>query len=167
MHSANHQPVPGKQPEARTGKVRRTLTGNTDWTFKPAELDEFLSDKGHNAMLGIHYHAHAEGWVELAMPWHERLVSDRASNSLASGPMMTLMDNAAGTSIYLKRGGYLPQVTLDLRIDYLRPTRSRASLICRTECVAMTGSIAFTRGIAYETSPDDPACHVAASFMLL
>ncbi|MCB2077336.1 MAG: PaaI family thioesterase [Novosphingobium sp.] len=143
------------------------MTSETDWTFVPAELDAFLSDKGHNALLGIRYHAHGPGWVELAMAWQEGLVGDEGEGSLASGPMMTLMDNAAGTSIYLRRGGYLPQVTLDLRVDYLRPTRRGADLICRTECISMSPTIAMTRGVAYEHSPDDPACHVTASFMLL
>jgi uncharacterized protein (TIGR00369 family) len=143
------------------------LKDNTDWQFVPAELDEFLSEKGHNALLGIRYHAIGPDWIELAMPWQERLVGDRVAGSFASGPIMTLMDNAAGVSIYLKRGGYLPQVTLDLRIDYLRPTERGASLVCRCECIRMTPSIAFTRGIAYEKSPSDPACHVTASFMLL
>ena len=143
------------------------MTELKEWTFLPAELDEFLTDKGHNAMLGIRYHAHGPDWIELAMPWHERLVASRATGAFASGPMMALMDNAAGTAIYLKRGGYLPQVTLDLRIDYLRPPSAGASLICRTEVVSLAPAIAFTRGLAYETTPDDPVCHVSASFMLL
>ena len=143
------------------------MTEKTDWQFVPAELDEFLSDKGHNALLGIRYHDHAEDWVELELPWNERIVGDRSAGSIASGPIIALMDNTAGVSIYPKRGGYLPQVTVDLRIDYLRPILSGGSLICRCECVRMAPTIAFTRGIAYEQSPDDPACHVSASFMLL
>lgn len=143
------------------------MTENSDWQFVPAELDEFLSDKGHNALLGIGYHAHGAGWIELAMPWQDRLAGDRHGGGFASGPMMTLMDNAAGTSIYLVRGGYLPQVTLDLRIDYLRPTVRGTSLVCRTECVSVSGAIAFTRGVAYQTTCDEPVCHVSASFMLL
>lgn len=143
------------------------MSANAAWTFVPAELDEFLSDKGHNALLGIRYHAHAPEWVELEMPWAERLVGDRIAGSLASGATMTLMDNTAGSSIYLKRGGYLPQVTLDLRADYIRPAKARASLICRCECFRLTGSTALTRGIAYDATPDDPVCHVTATFMLL
>jgi len=143
------------------------LTENRDWRFVPSELDEFLSGKGHNALLGIRYHAHAPDWLELEMPWQEQFVADRATGSFASGPIMTLMDNTAGASIYLKRGGYLPQVTLDLRVDYLQPTLRDAPLICRCECFNMAPSIAFTRGIAYQESPGDPVRHVAASFMLL
>lgn len=140
------------------------MTGKTDWIFDPAELDSFLSDKGHNALLGIRYHAHGPGWLELELPFAERLTSNGA---LASGAIMTLMDNAAGSAIYLVRGGYLPQVTLDLRTDYVRPVRPRTSVICRTECFGISGTTALTRGIAYQDTPDDPVCHVTATFMLL
>jgi len=149
--------------------VEIDLSASADWTFVPAELDEFLTDKGHNAFVGIRYHAHSDtlDWIELELPWAEHLVADRSALSLASGAIMTLMDNTAGSSIYLKRGGYLPQVTLDLRADYLRPARPRASLVCRCECFRLAGSTALTRGIAYDATPDDPVCHVTATFMLL
>jgi len=143
------------------------LNSNAEWRFVPAELDEFLSDKGHNAMLGIRYHAYTEQWLELEMPWHERLVHDPATGLLASGPVMALVDNALGSSIYLKRGGYLPQVTLDLRLDYLRKAQAGKSMVCRAECFSLSPTIAFTRGVAFEDTPDDPVCHVAATFMLL
>ena len=101
------------------------------------------------------------------MPWQERLVSDRLTGAFASGPIMALMDTAVGAAIYPKRGGFLPQVTLDLRIDYLRPTGRGETLICRGECYKLTPTIGFVRGIAYEKSPGDPACHATATFMLL
>jgi uncharacterized protein (TIGR00369 family) len=138
-----------------------------DWVFKPAELNEFLADKGNNALLGIRYNAHTPDWIELAMPWDERFREDPATGALANGAIMTLMDNAAGCSIYLKRGGFLPQVTIDLRADYLRPSRPNSTLIARSHCFRLTGSTALTRAIAYEDSPDEPTCHVTATFMLL
>jgi uncharacterized protein (TIGR00369 family) len=137
------------------------------WLFVPAELDSVLSDKGHNALLGHRYHAHSAEWIELVMPWQAGLVGDAAAGSFASGPMMALMDNAAGVSIWLRRGGYLPQVTIDLKIDYLRPTARGAALICRCECLQLSAATAFSRGIAYDHSPDDPIGHVTATYMIL
>lgn len=143
------------------------MTGEADWKFVSSELDTFLTDKGNNALLGLRYNAHASEWIELAMPWAEPFVDDPATGSIATGAIMTLMDNAAGCSIYLKRGGFLPQVTLDLRADYLRAARPGSSIICRCECFRWEGSTALTRGIAYEVTPEDPICHVTATFMLL
>ena len=143
------------------------MSDGTAWIFTGRALDEFLADKGNNALLGIRYNAHALDWIELAMPWDERFIEDPETGAMATGAIMTLMDNAAGCSIYLKRGGFLPQVTIDLRADYLRPTRHHSTLIARSYCFRLTGSTALTRVIAYEDSPDDPACHVTATFMLL
>lgn len=143
------------------------MTDQTQWKFDPAEMDQLLSGIGHNTLLGQRYRAHGPDWVELAMPWDERLVGDEASGALASGPIIALMDNTAGTSVWLRRGERLPQVTVDLRIDYLRPSRRGETLISRCECYGLSGSIAFVRGIAYETSPDDLVCQVAGTFMIL
>lgn len=143
------------------------LTGTDDWRFVPAELDAVLVDKGFNALLGHRYHAHGDGWIELAMPWQGRLADGRAEGSLAHGAIMALLDNTAGVSIWLRRGGYLPQVTLDLRTDYLRGIEPGAGLICRCECVSMSATTAFARGIAYERSPEDPACLVSSAYALL
>jgi uncharacterized protein (TIGR00369 family) len=143
------------------------LAGNNEWKLEPQELDAVLSGFGHTSLLRHRYHDHGPDWIELAMPWQDGFVGDDATGEIACGPVIALMDNAAGTSIWLKRGGYLPQVTIDLRIDYLRPIKPGATLIGRCECYSITPTVAFTRGVAYETSIDDPACHVAAAFMLL
>jgi uncharacterized protein (TIGR00369 family) len=137
------------------------------WRFDPAELDAVLVDKGFNALLGHRYHAHGPGWIELAMPWQASLSDNGGASALAHGPIMALLDNTAGVSIWLRRGGYLPQVTLDLRTDYLREIEPGAALICRCQCIAISGTTAFARGLAYERSPEDPACLVSSSYVLL
>ena len=143
------------------------MAGNTGWKFVPQELDAMLSGFGHTSLLGHRYHAHGPDWIELAMPWQDGFVGDDAAGTIAAGPVIALLDNTAGTAIWLKRGGYLPQVTIDLRVDYLRPVKPGTTLISRCECYSIAPSVAYTRGVAYETSVDDPACHVAAAFMLL
>ncbi len=40
-------------------------------------------------------------------------------------------------------------------------------MIGRGECLKLTRSIAFVRGIAYDETPDDPLAHVAGTFMLM
>lgn len=143
------------------------MTGNSDWRFVPQELDDVLAGKGHNELLGQRYHAHGPDWIELAMPWQERLTDGQGGGAFAAGPIITLMDNGTGVAIWLKRGGYLAQVTIDLRVDFVRPATRGETLISRCECYKLTPTIGFARGIAYETSLDDPVCHAAGTFMLL
>ena len=59
------------------------------------------------------------------------------------------------------------RATLDLRVDYLRPATPGRTVIGRGECLKVTRSIAFVRGIAYDETPDDPLAHVAGTFMLM
>ena len=140
----------------------------------PAPGDKFDPDMlasidmiGHNSWLGMQFRGIGDGWVELSLPWHEKLVADEESGILASGPIVSLMDMTAGLAVWLRRDSYKPHVTMDLRVDYMRPARPRAPLIARAECYRHTRTIAFVRGIAYDGTPDDPVAHAAGTFMIM
>jgi acyl-coenzyme A thioesterase PaaI-like protein len=57
--------------------------------------------------------------------------------------------------------------TLDLRIDYLKPSAPRLDIFARVHCYKTTRNIAFTRGIAYQNDIDAPIAHATGSFMLI
>lgn len=122
---------------------------------------------GHSGLLGIAYHAHGPDWAELRLPYDEKLIGDPERGVLASGPVITLMDMATSMSIWLKKGAFTPQATLDLRVDYLRPATPGRDVIGRGECLRITRSIGFVRGLAHDGDPDDPVAHVAGTFMFL
>lgn len=122
--------------------------------------------RGHGVALGVAYHDHGEDWAELALPYDPRQIGDPASGVLASGPILSLMDMAASMAVWLKRRAFVPQATLDLRIDYLRPATPGRTVIGRGECYRITRSISFVRGQAHDGDPDDPIAHVAGTFMV-
>jgi len=132
-------------------------------------IDAFMAHRfgGHAGALGIVYHGRSDGWVELALPYTDALVGDPTSGVLASGPIIALMDMATSIAVWVKRDKFAPQATLDLRVDYLRPAMPGRTVIGRGECLRLTRSIAFVRGIAYDETPDDPLAHVAGTFMLM
>jgi len=136
-------------------------------------IDAFMAHRfgGHAGTLGIVYHGRddtgGKGWVELALPYGDALIGDPDSKVLASGPIIALMDMATSVAVWVKRGKFAPQATLDLRVDYLRPAVPGRTVIGRGECLKITRSIAFVRGIAYDETPDDPLAHVAGTFMLM
>jgi uncharacterized protein (TIGR00369 family) len=132
-------------------------------------IDAFLAHRfaGHAGTLGITYHGKGDGWVELALPYADSLVGDVDTGVLASGPIIALMDMATSVAVWAKRGKFAHQATLDLRVDYLRPAVPGRTVIGRGECLKVTRSIAFVRGIAYDDDPDDPLAHVAGTFMLM
>ena len=132
--------------------------------FDPARLIRTMAKNGHNLLIGTQYHAHGDGWCELAIPYSEALVTDTTSGILASGPIFTLMDMATSLSIWLKTGVFQPQATLDLRIDYLRPARPGQMVVGHGECYHVTRSIAFIRGHAHDGDPAKPIAHVAGTY---
>ena len=134
--------------------------------FNPASL--LASHKtGHIVALGLRFVASGDDWCEFAMDYDRRLVSDAASGVLASGPIVSLMDTAAGFAVWAKRGGFKPQATLDLRLDYLRPSRPGQAVTGRAECYRLTRRIAFVRGLAHDGDPADPIAHLTATYMIL
>lgn len=133
--------------------------------FDAAKAGKFFFRRGHPGWLGMRYHDHGEDWVQLELPWREDLIGDPRSNVLASGPIISLMDMASGMSIWQTTRVFTPVVTLDLRVDYQRPARERASVFGRVECYQTTRSAAFVRGVAHDGDRHDPVAHVAGVFM--
>ena len=122
---------------------------------------------GHIVALGLRFVAHGDDWCEFALDYDRRLVSDANSGILASGPIVSLMDTAGGFAVWAKRGGFKPQATLDLRLDYLRPSRPGHAVTGRAECYRLTRRIAFVRGLAHDGDPADPIAHLTATYMVL
>ncbi len=133
------------------------------------DIERFFSVRlgGHTGELNLGHHAHGADWVELAMPYDERLVGDPATGVLASGPIITMMDVATSAAIWRRLDRFVPQATMDLRIDYLRPATPKRTVYGRGECYRVTRSIAFVRGQAHDGDADDPIAHVAGTFMFL
>ncbi|CAN5180576.1 hypothetical protein BH10PSE13_BH10PSE13_17210 [soil metagenome] len=134
---------------------------------KPFDLEVLAGalPLGHPGWLKLQLHAAGPDWIELAMNWREDLVGDPDTDVLASGPVLALMDNACGAALWMKRGKFGQQLTVDLRVDYMRPALAGSKIIARAEVYRMTRQVAFIRGIGYENDPADPVCNVAATFM--
>lgn len=135
--------------------------------FDPEVLSRWVLTRAHPGWLGLQYRAHGADWCELELPWRPDLVGDERRPVLASGPIVSLMDMAAGMAIWVANREFRPVATLDLRVDYLRPARERASVIGRVTCYRRTRSAAFVRGSAHDGDAADPVAEVAGVFMTL
>ncbi|MBA3676180.1 MAG: PaaI family thioesterase [Sphingosinicella sp.] len=133
--------------------------------FDPAKFMAFVRGIGHIGAIGIAYCAHGPHWVELELPYHEKLVGMPKTGIIASGPIISLMDVATSLAIWVRLGRFRHQATLDMRVDYLRPATPGKTIFGRGECYATTRNVGFVRGLAHDGDPLDPIAHVAASFM--
>ena len=124
-----------------------------------------IGQYGHSGALGFDYVGHGDDWFEAALPWREELVGVSESGLLASGAIVSLIDLAAGISVWVKQGEFRPVVTLDLRIDYLRPASKHQTVYARCRCTKLTRCVAFVEGIAHVGEPNDPIARASLTFM--
>ncbi len=134
--------------------------------FDPARFFEMARRVGHGRALGMRFEAAGDDWTELSLPWKDELVGVPESGILASGAIVSLIDTASGTAVWVKLGKFQPLVTLDLRIDYLRPALKGETIYARSHCAKLTRRIGFTRGIAHAGDPERPIAYSAGTFML-
>jgi uncharacterized protein (TIGR00369 family) len=134
--------------------------------FDPERFFDLARRVGHGRALELEYRSSGPNWVELALPWREQLVGVPETGILASGAIVSLIDTASGGSVWMTLGRFRPIVTIDLRIDYLRPALRGETIIARCECTKVTRKVAFIRGIAHSGDPGRPVAHSAATFML-
>ena len=133
--------------------------------FDPERFMSYVRDIGHGGAIGIAYHAHGDDWVELALPYDERLIGMVESGIIASGPIISLMDMATSLAIWIRLGKFRHQATLDLRVDYLRPATPGRTIIGRGICYGATRSVGFVRGLAHDGDAEDPVASVTGTFM--
>ena len=134
--------------------------------FDPQTFFKLARRVGHGRALGLDYHDSGEAWVELALPWRPELVSIPETGIMATGAIVSLIDTCSGTAVWKRMGGFKPIVTVDLRLDYLRPAAKGETVVARCECYKLTRRVAFVRGVAHGGEDARPIAHSAATFMI-
>ncbi len=134
--------------------------------FDPRAFFEVARKIGHGRALGLEFRSSGDNWAELALPWREELVGVPETGVLASGAIVSLIDTASGTSVWVTLDKFVPIVTVDLRLDYLRPAVKGETIVARCECVKVTRRIAFVRGVAHGGEDERPIALSAATFMI-
>jgi len=135
-------------------------------SFDPARFFELARRVGHGRALGLEYRGSNDGWIELALPWREELVGIPEYGFLASGAIVSLLDTCGGASVWMALGHFRPLVTIDLRLDYLRPAVKGETVIARCQCYKLTRQIAFVHGLAQGSEDERPIAQATGTFML-
>lgn len=142
------------------------LPGTDDAGFDVEKFFDVARRVGHGRALGMELRGSGGNWAELALPWREQLVGVPETGVLASGAIVSLVDTASGMSVWLTLDRFVPVVTLDLRLDYLRPAAKGETIVARCECTKLTRRIAFVSGLAHGGDPERPIARSAGTFML-
>lgn len=126
----------------------------------------FGSMSPHMRSLGFEVVSMKDGIGVGKIVYAQHLVGDPLSGVLHGGAVTSLLDTVGGVAVVSAVGVMMPIATLDLRIDYLRPSTPGLPLFARVECYKKTHNIAFARGVAYDREESDPVAAMAATYML-
>lgn len=129
-------------------------------------IEKTVESLPHNAKLGIRVVEISRGRCTTYIEFRPELIGDPSRGLLHGGVVTTLMDSTAGAAVFSSVDAGTPIVTLDMRIDYLRPTESVKRLYASAELYRLTRRIAFVRASAYQDDPKNPVAYGIASFML-
>lgn len=119
----------------------------------------------HIRSLGVETAEVGADFVVLRLPYKPEMVGDPETGVIAGGVVTTLLDHACGGAVLAKQGPVM-LVTLDLRIDYMRPAEAGQPLYARAHCYKLGRQVAFVRAFAYDHTSDDPVAAAQAAFML-
>jgi uncharacterized protein (TIGR00369 family) len=105
--------------------------------------------------------------VLVRMPFNPSFCTDEEKTLLHGGVLTALLDSVFGLANFVAIDGISSMATLDLRVDYLRPAKSRADVMVRAECYRQTRHIAFNSGSIWFDEPDQAeVARGTASFAL-
>jgi uncharacterized protein (TIGR00369 family) len=132
------------------------------------DLALFTKVVPHCVALGIEMVSleRGAGRAVLRQPWRPELIGDPDRAIVHGGVITTLLDTLGGVCTFAAAGNVMPQATLDLRVDYLRPARAPLDLLAEGHCYRVTRHIAFVRGLCHQGEPDDPIAQMTATFVL-
>lgn len=122
-------------------------------------------DFPHCKALGIEFVRGERGKVTTCLPFATHLIGDEKARIVHGGVMTTLIDTSCGLAVFTVLDEAEMIVTLDLRIDYLRPAKPDLPIYCVAECYRLARQIAFLRATTYQDDQTQPIAHGVSTFM--
>ena len=126
----------------------------------------FADTVPHNRALGLRLVEISESEIVSELPYDVKLIGNPDTGFLHGGAVTAQIDATCGMAVPVKMRRVVPLATLDLRIDYLKPARPGASVVCRARCYKTTRNVAFVRATADCGDTSDPIASAAGSFII-
>ncbi|MBK5936038.1 MAG: PaaI family thioesterase [Halorhodospira halophila] len=121
----------------------------------------------HGALIGLELVELGDDHLIARVPYRPELVGNPETGHIHGGVITTLIDQSCGAAVLMATGPAERIVTLDLRVDHLRPAAAGRDVYARCECYRLAGEVAFARAVAYEDDPAEPFATSMSAFMRL
>ena len=132
-----------------------------------AFMERYAAGSPHMVAIGFEPVYVRQGRATMRLPYRPEIVGNPETGVVHGGAVTTLIDTVCGLAVLSALSPISPIVTVDLRIDYVRPATPEKPIMAQAECYKLTELIAFTRGTAYQDDPDDVVASAAGTFMIL
>lgn len=132
-------------------------------------LEAFLNvfrNAPHHLALGIELTDISPASASARLPYQPQFVGNPITGVVHGGVVTTLLDTVGGVAVMTALDAKVTVATLDLRIDYLRPSHANEDIFATVSCYKITTHVAFARGTAFNGDPDDPIAAMSATFAL-
>jgi len=131
----------------------------------PHPWRDLMANIPFNQELGIEF-GHVDGLnCALRLPYRDALVSDLHTQSMHGGALAALADNTFGFAVLRRLTTHRAFATLDLRIDYMRPSLPGVAVTCVAYCHEVSDQFAYVRGHLYDDTPDRPIATAVGVFI--
>lgn len=119
----------------------------------------------HGRALGMHVTRCDDEGVEAVLPYQAAIIGDPTLEHIHPGPLTVLIDQVSGAAACLATRPPSLVATLDLRLDFLRPTRPGREIRAYASAYRVTRQIVFVHCVAHDGDPDRPVAIGSSSFM--
>ena len=115
-----------------------------DWSLQPGDIP-------WGNRLGLELVSIGDGLSSLRVGWREELADD--DETLATGVLTSLIDQACGVAVMSRLGRRLAISTLNLKVDHVRSAEARCPATAWAHCYDATEHRAFVRTEVWDTDP--------------
>lgn len=125
---------------------------------------QFMEAIPHARELSMTLDLLDNGTAEISMPYDARFVGDPKTGVVHGGVVSALIDTTCGAAVMCHPDSPMGTATIDLRIDYMRPSIPGQKIVARAECYHVTRSVAFVRANAFDDDRDRPVATATGAF---
>jgi len=126
---------------------------------------KFIRAIPHSNALGMQIMSASEGEVQMQMPYNEKFIGDPATRVIHGGAVFALLDTCCGAAVMSHPQCQGSNVTIDLRVDYMRPASPDQPITATATCYNITRTVAFVRAVATDMRTDKPVAMASGTFV--
>ncbi|MBI5507071.1 MAG: PaaI family thioesterase [Deltaproteobacteria bacterium] len=128
---------------------------------------ELIAHIPHAVELGMTMEQAGPCQALIRIPQGERLLGAASRGVVFGGVITTLLDQVGGAAVMCSLRELTSIATIDLRIDYMRPSTPGRDLLGHAQCYRLTRNVAFVKARAFHDGElDDPFAIALSTFML-